>query len=260
MRAILTALLVSAAFAAASAAQVSEPFSQTVPLAADGSFSIDNVNGSILIETWDRNEVEINALRKAPDAETMERVKIHLEASAARVDVSTEMKGQMRGAKVDYRVRVPQRARLDVDVVNGPIRILNPQGGVDAESVNGSIEIGDAGGPVSAESVNGPVEVSYASLAAGVHYYEAVNGKLVLHMPSTVAGEFRAETVNGDIKSDFPLEIKKAKYGPQRSLSGTLGQGGANVRLETVNGAIALLAGGESVASRIRYELDKPLQ
>jgi DUF4097 and DUF4098 domain-containing protein YvlB len=171
------------------------------------------------------------------------------------------MKGQqMRGAKVEYRVRVPQRASLDVEVVNGSVRVLNPAGGVDAESVNGSIEIGNAAGPVSAESVNGPVEVSYVALAAGTHDYEAVNGKLVLHMPSTVSGEFRAETVNGDIKSDFPLEVKKAKYGPQRSLSGTLGQGGAQVRLETVNGAIALLAGGENVASRIRYELDKPLQ
>jgi hypothetical protein len=40
-------------------------------------------------------------------------------------------------------------------------------------------------------------------------------------------------------------------------LNGTLGQGGPAVSLETVNGAIELLAGGESVGARIRSQMDK---
>jgi hypothetical protein len=63
--------------------------------------------------------------------------------------------------------------------------------------------------------------------------------------------------VNGDINTDFPLEVRKAKYGPQRSLSGTLGSGGPQISLETVNGPIEIRAGGESVATRIRYHLDQ---
>ena len=115
-------------------------------------------------------------------------------------------------------------------------------------------------GPVSAESVNGSVEVGYLRLAEGDHDYEAVNGAITLRMPGTVSGDFDAETVNGDISTDFPLEVRKAKYGPQRSLEGRLGQGGPRVSLETVNGPIELRSGGESVASRIRYQLDQSVQ
>ena len=260
MRSLCLAVTLSAALAAATPAEVTEPFSQTVPLTADGSFSIENVNGPVSIETWDRNEVEINATRSAPDAETLQRIKIQVEAESNEVSVSTEYEPETKGGSVAYRIRVPRAASLDVELVNGPIRILNPAGEVDAESVNGSIEIGDASGPVSAESVNGPVEVGYVSLAQGEHEFEAVNGRLTLRMPSAVSGVFHAESVNGDIETDFPLEVRKAKYGPQRSLSGTLGQGGPEVNLETVNGGIELRAGGESVATRIRYELDRVVQ
>jgi DUF4097 and DUF4098 domain-containing protein YvlB len=257
MRTTLLSLVVCSAFAVASSAEVTEPFSQTVPLTANGSFSIENVNGSISLETWDRNEVEILATRKAPDAETLERVKIEVEAEPSKVSVSTEYEGHTEGASVEYKIRAPRGASLDLDAVNGAIRVLNPAGAVDAESVNGSIEIGDASGPVSAESVNGAVEVGYVSLAAGKHDYEAVNGSLTLRMPGTASASFQAETVNGDINTDFPLEVRKAKYGPQRSLSGTLGSGGPQISLETVNGAIEIRAGGESVATRIRYHLDQ---
>lgn len=260
MRSFVASLIVSAAFAVAGLAQVSEPFSKTVPLSANGSFSIDNVNGQVSIEAWERNEVEIQAVRKAPDAESLERVQVEVEATADKVSVETEFRGQTEGASVDYRIRAPRSARIEIEAVNGAIRVLNPGGEVDAESVNGSIEVGDASGPVSAESVNGNVEVGYVSLAEGKHDYEAVNGAITLRLPGTVSGDFDAETVNGDITTDFPLEVKKAKYGPHRELKGRLGEGGPAVNLETVNGPIEIRSGGESVASRIRYHLDQPVQ
>ncbi len=260
MRLFVLSTIVSAALAVSSLAQVSEPFSRTVPLSANGSFSIENINGQISIEAWERDEVEIQAVRKAPDAETLERVQVDIDASPNSVSVETEFKGRANGASVDYRIRAPRGARLEIEAVNGAIRVLNPSGEVDAESVNGSIEIGDASGPVSAESVNGNVEVGYVRLAEGAHDYEAVNGAITLLLPGTVSGDFDAETVNGDITSDFPLEVRKAKYGPQRSLEGRLGQGGPQVTLETVNGPIELRSGGESVATRIRYHLDRSVQ
>ena len=260
MRSFILSSVLAAAFAVAGLAQVSEPFSQTVPLEAGGAVSVENVNGFIHVEAWERDEVEIQATRKAPDAETLERVQVEVEAARDRVSISTEFEGRTNGASVEYRIRAPRTARLTVEAVNGPIRVLGPAGKVDVESVNGGVEIGDVSGPVSVESVNGNVEVGYLSLSEGKHDYEAVNGTLLLRMPGTVSGDFEAETVNGDIETDFPLEVRKARYGPQRSLEGRLGQGGPRVTLETVNGPIEIRSGGESVASRIRYQLDRPVQ
>ena len=36
-----------------------ERFSQTYPLSANGRVSVSNVNGSITLDTWDRNEVKL---------------------------------------------------------------------------------------------------------------------------------------------------------------------------------------------------------
>jgi DUF4097 and DUF4098 domain-containing protein YvlB len=260
MRSVFLSFAVLAASAAVSLAQVSEPYSRTVPLTADGVFSIENVNGAVSVETWDRNEVEIQAVRKARDAATLERVKIEVKAETARVAVSTEMERGTNGASVDYRIRAPRHAHLVLEVVNGALRVLEPAGPVEASSVNGSVEIGDAAGPVKAESVNGAVEVGYVTLAAGAHDFEAVNGRVTVRMPDSVSGKFHAKTVNGGIQTDFPLEVHKPKYGPGRSLSGTLGEGRADVHLETVNGAIEVRRGGESVASRIREKLAEPTQ
>jgi len=44
----------------------------------------------------------------------------------------------------------------------------------------------------------------------------------------------RAETVNGDIESDFPGRLSR------RHFSGTIGTGGHDLRVETVNGSIRL--------------------
>ena len=260
MRSFALSLALSTAFAVAGFAQVSEPFAQTLPLPATGSVSVENINGQIHVETWDRDEVEIRATRKARDAESLERVQVKVEATTNRVSISTTFDGQSRGASVDYRIRAPRTAQLDVEAINGPIRILAPAGAVEVESVNGGIELGDVSGTVSVESVNGNVEVGYSSLAEGRHDYEAVNGKIIVRVPGTVSGDFNAETVNGAITTDFPLEVRKAKYGPQRSLEGRLGQGGPQVDLETVNGPIEIRAGGESVATQIRYHLDQPVQ
>src|SRR5690242_17534734 len=38
-------------------------FQQTYPLAAGGSFLLENVNGSVQVEGWDRNEVEVRAVK-----------------------------------------------------------------------------------------------------------------------------------------------------------------------------------------------------
>ena len=50
--------------------------------------------------------------------------------------------------------------------------------------------------------------------------------------------QFQAETVNGNISTDFPLTIQ-GKLNPKH-ISGTIGSGGRELGLKTVNGNIEL--------------------
>src|SRR5260370_22538820 len=51
--------------AAPARAGFDDVFDRTVPLQAGGSFELQNVNGSVEITGWDRNEVQIHAVKSA---------------------------------------------------------------------------------------------------------------------------------------------------------------------------------------------------
>ncbi len=59
-----------------------------------------------------------------------------------------------------------------------------------------------------------------------------------LTFPASLSAEVNAETVNGDIMSDFPLTIT-GRYS-KRKLNGTIGGGGRELHLRTVNGDVMI--------------------
>lgn len=59
-----------------------------------------------------------------------------------------------------------------------------------------------------------------------------------MELPADAGAEVKAQTVNGDIRTDFPLTVQGRIL--RRRLSGTIGAGGRQLDLETVNGSIEL--------------------
>ena len=54
-----------------------ETFLKTYPLSSGGSFVLENVNGSVRVEGWSRDEVEVRAVKSSlSDARELERVNI----------------------------------------------------------------------------------------------------------------------------------------------------------------------------------------
>ncbi len=66
--------------------------------------------------------------------------------------------------------------------------------------------------------------------------FRAENGSITLDLPPSLSTEVRAETENGDILTDFSLTVT-ARLGPRR-ITGTIGSGGRQLALATVNGTI----------------------
>jgi DUF4097 and DUF4098 domain-containing protein YvlB len=76
---------------------------------------------------------------------------------------------------------------------------------------------------------------------AGALEFETVNGSITVVLPDGVGAEVVASTVNGGIDTDFPLTVR-GRFSARR-LTGTIGEGGRRLRLETVNGAIRIRRG-----------------
>lgn len=251
---VLCAIALSGLFAIAGQADVKEEFKQTVALNKNGAFDISNVNGTVEIATWNRNEVEILATKSAKTESALKEVQIVITGSGAKVEVETKLpRGWNKGGSVDYHITLPATVTLDADTVNGSVAINGVTGKMELNSVNGSLEANGAIEPVDAETVNGRVTVRYAAAPkAGVHSFEAVNGALKVYLPSSVTGKFHASSVNGSIDADFPLQVQKARFGPSRSLDGELGSGGnVSFTFKTVNGSIGI-RNAETTASNNR--------
>lgn len=139
---------------------------------------------------------------------------------------------------VDFEVRVPKGIRFYGHTVNGEVEAERLGADVWAYTVNGSVHVSTTG-VAEATTVNGSItaELGRADWADAVEF-TTVNGGITLDLPATLSAEVRANTVNGDVISDFPLTVT-GRFGPRR-FHGTIGQGGRELNLSTVNGSIRL--------------------
>lgn len=220
--------------------EVRAEFHQTYPLAADGRVAVSDVYGGIQISAWDRNEVKVDAVKRGPTQQELDETEIVVDARADSVQIRTKYRDWQNSnhASVDYTISVPRGAKLDhIESVNGAVTIDGVMGPVRARTVNGKVEVRGAGGDVHASAVNGKVEAAFDRLASQRISLETVNGGIALGLPKDTGARLKASTIHGGISSDFDLPVKRAEFGGA-SLESTIGNGGAEVNLGTVNGAI----------------------
>ena len=160
--------LMAFALAASASAQVTEEFHRTVPLSSNGRVSLDNVNGNVTITGWERNEVQIDAVKKAGNQQKLDEARIEVEASSDSVHIRTrypEGHNNNNPATVTYELHVPRVARLDgINLVNGSLNVSQVSGDIKASLVNGKTTVRDLTGRAEISSVNGTINAYYKSL------------------------------------------------------------------------------------------------
>lgn len=237
----LALLLASTAFAGYSE---SEKFSQTHPLTANGTFKLSNVNGSVDIVAWDKNEVQIEAVKRANSDTDLARIHIEVEASGDRVAVktvhektgwfSTNVRGEVR-----YTVKVPVGATLEkIGCVNSTVTVTGVHGNVALATVNGGIKATDLGGDAQLDTVNGSIRAQFTTVSASQRIVaDSVNGSCELSLPTDTNAHIALSTVNGSTSCDFPITIEKSS---RHSLRGKIGAGAATIKAGTVNGSVRI--------------------
>jgi DUF4097 and DUF4098 domain-containing protein YvlB len=141
--------------------------------------------------------------------------------------------------RVEFTVKVPEGVRFFGKTVNGDIdaRALRSDAAVD--TVNGRIAV-ETTGTASAVTVNGSIDASVgASTWAESLEFRTVNGSITVRLPKNVNANVHAGMMNGGFQSDFPLMVRSFG-GRNRHVDGTIGSGGRDLDLHTVNGRIHL--------------------
>jgi DUF4097 and DUF4098 domain-containing protein YvlB len=247
---MLSGAILAMVLAAAAHAEVTQDFHRTVPLPANGRVSIDNMNGDVEISGWDRNEVEIDAVKTARDQQRLDDTRIEVDSSSNSVEITTHYQEHFfnnNPASVHYTLHVPSKARIDrINLVNGSLTLQQLSGEIRANLVNGKLRASDLAGEGDLATVNGTIDANYSSLKDVREIkIKSVNGSINLTLPQSPNAQVSASAISGDITTDFPLTVKGHLVG--KSLEGTLGSGGIRIELENVNGGIHIGPGPGSL-------------
>ncbi len=243
-----------------------EVVERSVEVAPGGRLAIVNVNGDISVNSWDRHEVKMKAVKRAR-AESEDEARRLLEKSTVQfdrteqgIDIRTDAPkkpGRNRNVSVAYTVNVPEMMDLELKTINGTIEVKDISGAVDAKTTNGriglarivgsiragmtngKIGLSDVLGPINAKTTNGSIEVAVGGSGEQQHEIRAAttNGGIEATLPKGLNANLKASTVNGKINTDFPVTVKGLI---SKSVDGVINGGGELIHLKTVNGSIRL--------------------
>ena len=241
---------------AAAASPVADDYYWSGAVKSGQTVAIVGINGSIHAEPAKGNTLEVKAIRSSGQRDpALVRIEMHQEggritfcaiypapagSSPNTCDSVERMQNHTESddLTVDFRVLVPAGVGLSAHTVNGEIDARDLEGPIHAETVNGGIELSTSS-YAEASTVNGDVDVAMAAKGwpDGLDF-RTVNGSIVLHMSGALNADLKAETMNGDIHTDFPLTMQGRMK--RNRLHATIGDGGPELALATLNGSIEL--------------------
>ena len=224
-----------------------EKFEQNYPFDANGTVSVSNINGSIIVEAWDNPQVKLEVVKTADSKESLENVEVKIDARQNVFRVETDYENGRGGWKngrsleVAFHLTVPRTAMLnEIETVNGSVTVSNFTNYTKVSAVNGEVSAANLRGNADLSTVNGTVTADFQSLEAVKNIaLETVNGKVRLTVPSDANATLKADSLNGEISNDFGLPVRKGQY-VGKDLYGKIGSGETQIKMSSVNGSLSV--------------------
>ena len=184
--------------------EATEPFSRTFPVSKGATLMLSNIGGNIQVSPGSGERIEVEALKHAwaPNAEQAKKrlpeALIETYATGNRVELRVEYgeRRDGRGIDVEFNVRVPADATVDLRTVSGDIRVTNIKGEVRVQGVNGNLALEGTARLAEAKTVSGGITVSNAGSDAQLSL-STINGDLLVQTLNARALD--VNTVNGNV-------------------------------------------------------------
>lgn len=251
----MLALLLSLASHATVVPPRADDFHWKGKIPAGQTIEIRGINGAIRAASGSGPEVEVSAVKHARKSDP-DDVKIEVVTHAGGVTICAVYPGRHgrtnscepggghdnniddNDVEVEFTVTVPDGVQLVAATVNGDVGADNLGSHVEATTVNGSVDV-TTRGAAEATTVNGSIRVRMGATMTADADFSTVNGDITVSFPAGLACDFDASTVNGSIESAFPVTVS-GRMKPT-NMRGTIGAGGKDLKLTTVNGSIHLM-------------------
>jgi DUF4097 and DUF4098 domain-containing protein YvlB len=216
---------------------------------SEGTVSIENIAGSIVVIGWNKNEVKVTGTL----GKNIEGLTFEVDGDETEIEVDYPKHGKNTG-DADLEIHVPERSSVDIETVSASIDVSKVKGALDLQSVSGRIDVTGEPSEVEIQSVSGTAiaQVSTSEISAeNVSGSIELSGKVTRIEAATVSGNIEimtenterieTESVSGSIEYDGAL-AKNGSY-TFDSFSGTTkltlpGNTNADVDFETFSGSV----------------------
>jgi DUF4097 and DUF4098 domain-containing protein YvlB len=211
----------------------------TVDVAKGTRLVLSNNAGEVVVRSWERDQVRIQASHGARETISAETTDMTLRIRTQRAQGS-----RGPGGLVDYQITVPRWMAVNLSGTYLDATIEGTTAEVTVETVHGNARVTGGNGAVSLRSVEGVITVDKAS---GRVQATTVNEGIRI---TNVSGEITAETTNGDIFIDNATtsNLEVFTVNGEVTFNGTIRDNGA-YRLGTHNGDIRVGLGGANNAT-----------
>ncbi len=241
---------------------------ETADFGAGGTVSITGApNGSISVEGWQKNEVEISAEIEV-QAETEADLALLAQVNSFVVDenfghitvqsVGTYDKNYLKGVakkfpknllampfRIDYKIKVPSYCDLEINGGHGDLDLSNVEGLMQINVLETNARLNLVGGTIVATFGSGTVDVSiptrgWRGRSADI---QLANGTMNVQLPPNLSAEIDAKVLrNGQIQNLYqtlkPRE-QRVKF-TDKLIAAKSGNGGANLSFTVGDGTLKL--------------------
>ena len=210
--ALLTSTAIALVLAAAARAEDAPATIKFSDPSKPGRIEIKLGHGDLRITAADTTEIAVKTEAK-PDKRTVRKDGLRVISSASSFALSEKdnvvtldaLSDGWKSNSAAFNVTVPRSTAVVVKSAwGGDVTCTGVAGNVEVNSLNGAIRLEDVGGGVVASTHNGEIRASIRTLREGAPLsFTSMNGEVSLRLPSEAKASVRLRTQNGSVLTDF---------------------------------------------------------
>ncbi len=215
-------------------------FSQKYPVGRNARLQLTNRFGTIIVESWDRDEIKVVADMDSPIA----RFSPEKTDEGVTINVVRDNQGRADVGDVNFHIYVPVNSIVDVETKRGNITVRNVQGAMVRAYVTaeGNIELtGIRAASVLAQNTMGDILFDGELAEGGKYEFKSTQGAMNLRLPANSSFNLSATSFSREIDLG-PFTGSGLRFlSDRRKVIGDVGNGGGSLMVINQRGRISLI-------------------
>lgn len=234
-----------------------------------GTVELHLFNGSVLVKGTNRKDVSVRVTHRGGDSaferdappppagmrrlSSGRRGSLSLEEDNNRI----EIRSRSVNSDMDLEIEVPARTNLELRVVNGgEIAVEGVEGSLEVNNINGPVRLTNVAGSVVASSTNANVTVRLTRVTdAKAMAFSSLSGTVDVTLPASTKANLKLRSDNGDVFTDFDVQQseapgrggwtrstrggdKRVRFENNSTVYGTINGGGPEIEARSFNGSV----------------------